>query len=79
MTDDAKNETALEDTVEETKEASVVLSYQLNLGVDMFISNHLSLRANVYSKYQLTAPYQLGSIKQNYYRIGFSLGMAYNF
>ncbi len=63
----------------EVKEAPLTVSYQLQVGIDTYLTKHFSLRTNVHGAYQLNPVYQLAGIKQNYYRLGFTLGLGYNF
>lgn len=62
-----------------SKLAAVQYSGLVQLGVDAYLSRSLSLRINALGSYQLNAVLSDEAIRQRYYRIGASIGLAYNF
>lgn len=59
--------------------AAVQYSGVLQLGADFYINRSLSVRLNALGTYQLNAMLTNNGIRQRYYRLGASLGLAYNF
>ncbi len=51
----------------------------LNLGFDYYLTRHISLRLNAVGSYQLNPAFKFEGIEQRYYRIGGTIGVAYNF
>lgn len=62
-----------------SKLASVQYSGMLQLGVDAYLSRSFSLRVNTFGSYQLNSMITADGIRQRYYRLGVSIGLAYNF
>ncbi len=69
------------ETVEspQTKPTDLQYSARVQLGVDYFVSRHLSLRLNGLGSYQITSAVNHNSLNQRYYLLGASLGVVYNF
>lgn len=61
-----------------SKLAAVQYSGLVQLGVDAYLSRSLSLRINALGSYQLNAVLSDDTIRQRYYRLGLSFGLAYN-
>lgn len=61
-----------------SKLAAVQYSGLVQLGVDAYLSRSLSLRINALGSYQLNAVLSDDAIRQRYYRLGLSFGLAYN-
>jgi hypothetical protein len=54
------------------------ISGLMYLGVDYYINKHFSIRLNGFGSYQLTPAYKFEDVEQRYYRVGATLGIAYN-
>ncbi len=60
--------------------APLQYNYLFEAGIDCFITRSFSVRANAISSFQLNSSFeQNSSIRQRYYRLGMSIGLAYNF
>lgn len=62
-----------------SKLAALQYSGLVQLGVDAYLSRSLSLRINALGSCQLNAVLSDEATRQRYYRIGASIGLAYNF
>lgn len=68
-----------DESLKNTLVAPIQYNYLLSVGIDCYLSRSISLRLNGISSVQLNSSLQQTTIKQRYYRIGASLGLAYNF
>ncbi len=69
----------LQTNAEKGSIADVQINGLLNAGVDFYLNRYFSLRINAFGSYQLTPAYTFEGIEQRYYRLGGTLGLAYNF
>lgn len=60
--------------------APIQYNYLFEAGLDCFITRNFSVRVNATSSFQLNSSFQQYSdVRQQYYRLGMSIGLAYNF
>ncbi len=59
--------------------APLQYNYLLSIGLDCYLSRSISMRLNAVSSFQLNSSLQQQAIRQRYYRLGVTLGLAYNF
>lgn len=60
--------------------APVQYNYLFEAGLDCFITRSFSVRVNAISSFQLNSSFQqFSDVRQQYYRLGMSVGLAYNF
>lgn len=60
--------------------APLQYNYLFEAGLDCFITRSFSVRLNATSSFQLNSSFQqFSGIRQRYYRLGMSVGLAYNF
>ncbi len=68
-------------TPEATRASAADIQFNgvMTLGVDYYLTRHISIRANIMGSYQLTPAFKFEGIEQRYYRVGGTVGVAYNF
>lgn len=71
--------TLLDDETTGVETASLQYTWMFQAGVDYYLTRHVSLRAKFLGSYQLNPSFTYSGLEQRYYRLGGTIGVAYNF